>query len=474
MNSLGTAPDAGVRVTGPGGPDRGSVGRWNIAATLGGWSTRHRKTAILGWLVLVVAATVLGSAVGQKQMSVQEYAKGDSAQAAKILSQAGIVAPAGEMVLVHSDTLAATSTGFQTAVRTLMSGLTRTGQVADLRDPYVTGLVSADKHSVLVQFAMTGDAMSAPDRVQPVLDAVAATRTAHPELTIDQFGDASANAWFNDTIGKDFQRAEWTAVPLALGILLVAFGAFLAAVLPVALAMTAFLAANGMLALISQRMHVDPSTSSVMLLVGLAVGVDYCMFYLRREREERARGRDPGTSLRIAAATSGRSVLVSGLTVVVAMSGMFLSGMLLFDGFGLATILVVLVAMLGSVTVLPALLSLLGDRVAQLREQGGQHGQRPEHGDGDDEDRRQAEGGEGRVACEEHAGHRDHHRQARDEHRAAGRGCRSLDRGPRAPSGRTLLALALQVEHRVVDADREPDEQQHGADVGIHRHEVAR
>ena len=100
-----------------------------------------------------------------------------------------------------------------------------------------------------------------------------------------------------------------------------------------------------------------------MLLVGLAVGVDYCMFYLRREREERARGRDPETALRVAAATSGRSVLVSGMTVVVAMSGMFLSGMLLFDGFAVAAILVVLVAVLGSVTVLPALLSVLGDRV---------------------------------------------------------------------------------------------------------------
>src|SRR4029077_3041502 len=142
-----------------------------------------------------------------------------------------------------------------------------------------------------------------------------------------------ANKWFNATIGKDFQRAEWTAVPLALGILLVAFGAFLAAALPVGLAVTSFEAATGLLPLISHRLPVDSSTSSVMLLVGLAVGVDYCMFYLRREREERARGREPAEALAIAAATSGRSVLISGLTVVMAMSGMYLSGMLLFDGF---------------------------------------------------------------------------------------------------------------------------------------------
>ncbi|MBO0846633.1 MAG: MMPL family transporter [Nocardioides sp.] len=230
-------------------------------------------------------------------------------------------------------------------------------------DPYSHGLVSADGRSVLVRVSLTGDPMTSGDRAQPVLDAPAAVRVAHPEVRIDEFGDASVNHCFDQTIGRDFMRAEWTAVPLALGILLVAFGAFLAAVLPVGLALTSFLAANGILALVTHRMPLDESASSVMLLVELAVGVDYRMFYLRREREERTRGRDPETALRIASATSGRSVLVSGLTVVVATSGMYLSGMLLFEGFATAAILVVLVAVLGSVTVLPALLSMLGDRV---------------------------------------------------------------------------------------------------------------
>ncbi len=197
---------------------------------------------------------------------------------------------------------------------------------------------------------------------------------------MEQYGEASGNKWFQDTILTDFHRAELTAIPLALGILLAAFGALLAAVLPVGLAMTAFFAANGLLALISHRMHVDSSASSVVLLLGLAVGVDYCLFYLRREREERANGNDAATSLRIAAATSGRSVLVSGLTVVVAMSGMFLSGMQLFDGFATGTILVVLIAMLGSVTVLPALLSLLGDRVELGRIPGLRRLRRPQGG----------------------------------------------------------------------------------------------
>ncbi len=335
----------------------------NVAARLGGWSARHRAAAILGWLVMVVALTMLGAAAGQQHMTNAQYAAGDSAKAWQLLEQRGLIPPADELVLVHSDTATATAPEFQAAVRELVAGVQATGQVTDVRDPYVAVLVSADGHSALVQFSMTGKAETAYQRVAPVLDAVAKVRAGHPTVHIEQYGSASGSKWFEDTILKDFHRAEWTAVPLALGILLAAFGAVLAAILPVGLAMTAFFAANGLLALISHRMHVDSTTSSVMLLIGLAVGVDYCLFYLRREREERANGQDPATCLRIAARTSGRSVLVSGATVVVAMSGMFLSGMLLFDGFAVATILVVLIAMLGSVTVLPALLSLLGDKV---------------------------------------------------------------------------------------------------------------
>lgn len=334
----------------------------NLAAAMGGWSVRHRAIAIVGWVVFVALATALGSMSGQQQMSEDEYAKGDSARAMQILDGAGLEVPASEMFLVTSPG-PVTAPAARAAVADLLVRLEATGLVTDVRDPFENGLVSADRRSALVQVAMTGDPMTAGDRVQPLEDAVATTLDEHPGVRIEQFGDGSANQWFDETIGKDFQRAEWTAVPLALGILLVAFGALLAAVLPVGLALTSFLAANGILALVSHRMHLDASTSSVMLLVGLAVGVDYCMFYLRRVREERTRGHDPDVALSIAAATSGRSVLVSGMTVVVSMSGMYLSGMLLFDGFATAAVLVVLVAVLGSVTVLPALLSVLGDRV---------------------------------------------------------------------------------------------------------------
>ncbi|MFB4305240.1 MMPL family transporter [Actinomadura sp. GTD37] len=326
----------------------------NLAAALGGWSARHRMTAILGWLLFVVLASVLGGAAGQVTMADHEQGTGQSARAGQILAEAGVEDPDHETVLVSG--APAASPEMRRAVADVRANVQATGKITELR----RDVVAEDGRNVIVQFTVR----ELPDDPLPaILDAVAEAKKDNPSVRIGQFGGATADAWFDDALGSDFARAEMTALPLALGILLVAFGALLAAVLPVVLAFTAFLAATGVLAVASHALHVDQTTNSVMLLMGLAVGVDYCLFYLQREREERRRGRDRESALAIAAATSGRSVLVSGITVMVAMSGMFLSGLLLFKGFAIATILVVCIAMLGSVTVLPALLSLLGDKV---------------------------------------------------------------------------------------------------------------
>lgn len=331
--------------------------RRNLAVRLGVWSAHHRKTAVLGWLVFVVLATVLGGASGMVTASDDEMGVGESGRAAAILKDAGIDEPAGELVMVT----ARTADGWQEAAADLSKALTATGDVRGLQAP----LPSEDGKDALLRFEIKGPSDEAADRVQPVLDAVAKAgeKGAARGISVHQFGDASSEKHLSDLLADDLRKAEFTAVPLALGILLVAFGAVVAALLPVGLALTACVAAFGLLSLASHRLHLFETTYSVMFLMGLAVGVDYCLFYLRRERDERAAGRDARTALRIAAATSGRAVLVSGLTVMVAMAGMFLTGLLLFKGFALATILVVCVAMVGSVTVLPALLAGLGDRI---------------------------------------------------------------------------------------------------------------
>ncbi|GGV38888.1 membrane protein [Streptomyces longisporoflavus] len=331
--------------------------RPNLAARLGVWSAHHRKTAILGWLLFVVLATTIGGASGMVTASDDEMGVGDSGRAAEILDDAGVEEPAGELVMVS----ARTADGWRDAAGDLSKALTATGDIREMQAP----LPSEDRKDALLRFEMKGASDGAADRVQPVLDAVqkAKDEGASKGISVYQFGDASSEKQLSDLLSDDLTKAEFTAVPLALGILLVAFGAVVAALLPVGLALTACVAAFGLLSLASHQLHLFETTYSVMFLMGLAVGVDYCLFYLRRERDERAAGHDAETALRIAAATSGRAVLVSGLTVMVAMAGMFLSGLLLFKGFAVATILVVFVAMLGSVTVLPALLSALGDRI---------------------------------------------------------------------------------------------------------------
>ncbi|WP_055616102.1 MMPL family transporter [Streptomyces phaeochromogenes] len=340
-----------------------------IAARAGGWSARHRWAAVGIWVLFVVLAMGLGSAAGTVELKDSDQLSGETGRAAAIAEEAGIDEPAGETVLVQARDagVKATSTEFRAAVDAVMKAVEGTGKVTNVTSPYDTETISKDGRSALVQFDMRGEAETAGDRVEPVLKAVEEVQKDHGAVLIEEIGGASMNKTFDDAFGDDFKQAEYSAVPVALGILLVAFGALVAALVPVLLAITAIVATMGLMMLVSHIQPMDDTSSSVMLLVGLAVGVDYCLFYLRREREERAAGRDPETALRIAAATSGRAIIVSGVTVCVAMAGMLFTGISTFKAMGLASLMVVAVAMVGSVTVLPAVLSLLGTRVEKGR-----------------------------------------------------------------------------------------------------------
>ena len=352
----------------------------HLAARAARWSTRHRLLAIGGWLLAVVLVTVLGGMYGTRTLTDAEYSVGEDARAQKLIEEHGFTDPASENVLIQRDTPAASAEelladpGLRAAIVDVAGRVTLTGQVANVQSPVELAgvepnpaLVSPDLRSVLVTFDLTGDPDSAADRIEPVLEAVSAAADAHPGYRIEQFGDASADKALSDTIGKDFQRAELLAIPLTLGILLAVFGAVVAALVPVVLALTAFVAAVGLVAFSSRVFPTDEIATSVMLLIGLAVGVDYALFYIRREREERAAGHGPERALEIAAETSGHAVLVSGLTVAVSMAGLLLTGLSVFSGIATGTVIVVLVAVLGSLTVLPAVLSWLGDRVDALR-----------------------------------------------------------------------------------------------------------
>ena len=331
----------------------------NLAARAGRWSAAHWKTATFGWLVFVVVAVMLGAWHGAVNQSSAEQTNGQAAVAERMLAAAGVKSRAGENVLVRSRTLNASSPAFRRTVNDVRGTLTRTRYVRNVR----LGPTSKSGHLELVEFDVTGDSDTADTRIQPALDAVATLGAAHPSFAISEVGDASISKAMNTVVSDGISKAERLSLPITFAILLLAFGAFLAAGIPVLLAFTAVLAAIGLTHLGSGVIHEADPTTSVIVLMGMAVGVDYSLFYLKREREERIGGASREEALQRAASTSGRAVLVSGLTVMTAAAGLTLSGNSVFTSLGLGTILVVLVAVLGSLTVLPALLAKLGDRV---------------------------------------------------------------------------------------------------------------
>ena len=346
------------------------TGSTNIAARAARWSVRHRRAAVLGWLAAVVIALAAGFTVGTRNLTMADQLNGDSKAAQAALDAHGFTQPAGETVLVQGTTLTAGDPQFRSAVADVVTAVSGVGAVRNVRSPYAAGnqgMVSRDGHSALVQFDIAGKAEDAHMKVGPVLDAVAAVQRAHPGLHVAEYGSASLAKAYKDTVGKDFQNAERLSIPLTLVVLVIAFGAIAAAGVPLLFAISAVMGATGLMMLTSHGIPVDDSAGSVVLLIGLAVGVDYSLFYIRREREERAAGRGREAALLAAAATSGHSVLVSGLTVLIAVAGMFFTGDGTFSGIASATMLVVALAVVGSLTVLPAVLSRLGDGIEKGR-----------------------------------------------------------------------------------------------------------
>jgi uncharacterized membrane protein YdfJ with MMPL/SSD domain len=334
-----------------------------VAARAGHWSATNRKKAIGLWLAFVIVALIGGGAVGQRSLTDAESNVGESKAAELTLDKQGPKDPASESVLIQSKTQTTTSSQFASTVASVRHALEASGQFSQVHE----ARPSRGGHAVLVNADLKGDPDDAEDTASKTFAAVDQAKRANPGFQIGVTGDGTADKQLSDSISDDFAKAETLSIPITLLILVVAFGALVAAGIPLILALSAVMAAIGLVSIPSQIFPVDDAIGSVILLIGMAVGVDYSLFYLRREREERARGLSPRDAIDAAAATSGRAVLVSGLTVIAAMAGMALGGSSVFLSFGIGTLLVVAVALLGSLTVLPALMSLLGDRMEKGR-----------------------------------------------------------------------------------------------------------
>ena len=339
----------------------------NLAARAGRWSAQHRKTAILGWIAFVVLAAVLGGKVGLNDIDESAQGNGESKRGAMIVEAAGFPEQAGEQVLVQGKgSVRAGDPQVTAAVRDVVTRLERIEGITEIESPLDPAArvdtVSADGRSVVVNFKLAGTEEHVEKLVEQPLAAVAAIRTAHPEVRVEQFGEVSAAKEIAAQDARDGKKSELISFALLLVILLVAFGAVVAAGLPLVLGASAVAGTVGLLGPVSQIYALPADVADLVVIIGLAVGVDYAMFYSRRMMEERDRGHSAGAALEIAAATSGRAVLISGMTVMTAMAGLLFAGNPIFVGFGIATMLVVAAAVLGSLTFLPAMLSYLGQK----------------------------------------------------------------------------------------------------------------
>jgi len=339
----------------------------NIAARMGRWSASHWKTAVFGWLAFVVAAVAIGAMVGTKNIKEEDFNTGQSHRADKILKQGFPQSdPQTEFVLVQSSKLSVNAADFQATIKEVVGAVKGNPNIKNLKsplDPAHPELVSDDRSTAMVTFDMKGKYDDATKKIDPIEAAVAKVGAAHPGFYVGEAGAISSGKALDKMFTDQLKLAGERSIPITIVVLLLVFGALVAVGIPLLLALTAVVATVGLVALPSQIVPMDQNVSAVILLIGLAVGVDYSLFYLKREREERAAGKGSRAAIEAAAATSGRSVLISGFTVMIAMAGMIFSGDKSYLGFGIATMMVVGIAMLGSLTVLPALLSKLGNRV---------------------------------------------------------------------------------------------------------------
>ncbi|MGB3444321.1 MAG: MMPL family transporter [Actinophytocola sp.] len=327
------------------------------------WSAQHPWRAIGMWVVFVAVCFAAGGWAGTTEATGADMAIGESGRATTIVDDGDFGEHAEENVLITARSGRLDMAAAEAAADDAARGLSGLADVEEVGDP----VPSRDGTALLVPVTMAGDPDGASDRVGTLLDATAAVQRDHPDVLVAQVGGASINKGINDQVADDLLKAEMISVPVTLVIMLIAFGAIIAAGVPVLLAMSSVGAAFGLAALTSHFVPAVESMSSMVVLMGMAVGVDYSLFYLKREREERRDGASHTRAVEIAAATSGHSVVVSGVAVIVSMAGLYLANDAVFASLATGSVIVVAVAVLGSLTVLPALLAKLGKRVDRPR-----------------------------------------------------------------------------------------------------------
>ncbi len=324
------------------------------------WSATHPWRAIVGWLAFVAIAVGMAMVVPTVDTKDADYRLGESGRADAMVDEASLDSPTTENVLVNPRGDAELDQAAATAVASqILAGMKNIEGVETVSEPQW----NPDRSALLIAVQLAQDQEDAA----ALQDVTSRVQAEHPELQIRQAGDLSIDASIDEQVAADLAAAEGISLPVTLILMLLAFGALIAAGIPVLLAATSVAATIGLIAPLSHLVHAEGTVSSMIVLIGMAVGVDYSLFYLKREREERAAGRTTLDAVEIAAQTSGHSILLSGGAVIASMAGLFVIDDATFNSLAVGAIVVVAVAVLGSITVLPALLVKLGRWVDRPR-----------------------------------------------------------------------------------------------------------
>ncbi|HZD01884.1 MAG TPA: MMPL family transporter [Actinomycetes bacterium] len=337
------------------------------------WSARRRFTVIGIWVGLFLVGGLLTSRYLSGALTTQAQFTNDpdSKQAQQLLEQR-LSGPrrANEVVIVRSDSKTVNAPEFKAYVQRLKADLDalKPGVVQQATDPYQAGgrFVSKDRHATLIPVTMAGSLDQADKHIDQVLERT--LHAQHPDgFTVWVAGEATAAKDSNTIAEQDLRQGETIGIVAALVILIVVFGTVAAGVLPVVLAIMAIGVALGLVSLLGLAFDLSFFITNMITMIGLAVGIDYSLFTVSRYREERARGRDKLAAIGAAGGTANRAVFFSGMTVVLALAGMLLNPTTIFRSIAAGAIIVVLVAVAASLTLLPALLAVMGDRVNALR-----------------------------------------------------------------------------------------------------------
>ncbi|MEV8224753.1 MMPL family transporter [Streptomyces sp. NPDC079167] len=325
------------------------------------WSARHAGRAIAGWFAFVVLCLVAGIAVGTNEATTEDFWVGEAGRAEAMATEGGLERSPTERIMIRARSGSLDMTAARAAAQDVTARMRDLPEVESVAAP----VSSRDGEVLLVSVVLNGPELEGKKNVVPLLEQTAAVGADHPDLVVEETGSPAISKGVNDQRGEDLALSERISLPVTVVTLLLVFGSVIMAGVPLLLALSSIAAAIGLSMVASHVMPDSGVGMNLILLIGLAVGVDYTLFYLKREREERARAGGLLSSealVELAAATAGRAIVVSGLAVIGSTATLYLATDVIFSSLATGTILVVAVAVASSLTVLPALLVKIGHR----------------------------------------------------------------------------------------------------------------